>query len=65
MKLPADDTPTPAMPWGLWTMMILAGFGGEKLIKDWFGDDATMVGWALATVAVLMAAVRYLMRRFG
>ena len=65
MKLPADETPTPAMPWGLWLMMILAGVGGEKLAEDWFGDDARMVGYVLIVVVVLFAAVRYLMRRFG
>lgn len=65
MKHPADETPTPAMPWGLWAMTLLAGFGAQALAKDWFGDDAARVGWGLAAVMVLVVAVRYLMRRFG
>jgi hypothetical protein len=65
MKHPADETPTPAMPWGLWSMTLLAGFGAEALAKDWFGEDAAMFGWLLAAATVLVLAVRYLMRRFG
>jgi hypothetical protein len=65
MKHPADETPTPAMPWTLWILMILAGFGADALARAWFGDDAAIVGWMLAAAAVVMAAGRYLIRRLS
>ena len=65
MKRPADDIPAPAMPWFQWTLLIVAGFGVPMLSKALFGEDAATVGWLFVAVMLVIAAGRYLVRRFS
>jgi hypothetical protein len=65
MKGPADDIPAPAMPWFQWSLLIVTGFGLPVLAKALFGEDSATIGWLAAAVMLVIAAGRYLVRRFS